>query len=456
MRSRLRRSGLYLHAGTVTPLAVLSLSLLVGMVALTVDGGTLMEDRRHVQAAADAAALAAAADLFANFSSNQGLDLHGTARDSALADAAANGFNNDGVQSTVTINLSPQPYQGGPYAGQSLPPGYVEVIIQYNASRLFSGVFGTGDVPVRARAVARGLWGPVGNKMIALNQSAAGAVNVNGNANLNINGGLLVNSNSSQAISVSSSAGLTATSVTLNSGGGGLLGVVGSVLSLLLNLLGLGGGGSGSSTAPINYAPPVPDPFRSLPPPDPAQLGLAVQGTNLNIKSSQTLSPGVYNGGITIGQGASVTLSPGIYFLQGGGLNVSGNASLTMVKGNTSGVMLYNNWQSSTDAVNLGGSGGLLLAPPTSGAYQGLTIFQKRGTLTTPAPALTVVGYGNAQISGTIYAAYSNVTLEGVSGNNLVGGQIVADTVTASPTGTMNVDPSGQRTANARTFGLVE
>lgn len=455
--------------GSMTPLAILSLALLLAVVALVVDGGTLMEDRRHVQAVADAAALAAADDLFVNYNTNQGTDPSGTAQASALAIAAANGFSNDGVQSVVTVNISPQNYQGGPNAGKALPTGFVEVIVQYNAGRLFSGMFGSNSIPIRARAVARGQWGPVGNKMLSLNTAAKVGVGVNNYANVNVNGGLLVNSNSSSAINVASTASLTATSVNLNGGGGGLLGVVGSLLGGLLGLLGGllggGGGGGGSSTpAPVNYGVVAPDPLRALPPPDPVQLGLSTQSTTtLSVTGGiRNLYPGVYNGGINISNGASVTLhpnadgSPGIYFLQGGGLNVSGPSSLTMVAGNTSGVMIYNNWQSSTDAVNLKGSGSLVLAPPSSGAYQGLTIFQKRGTLATPAPTLTVIGSGNVNVTGTIYVAYGNVTLDGVGGINNVGGQIVADTITANGRGTMNVNPNGQSTANTRTLGLIE
>lgn len=449
---------------SITPLAVLSLALLLGVVALVTDGGTLMEDRRHVQAASDAAALAAAADLFANYIANQGADPGGTAKASALSTAAANGFSNDGVQSIVTVNISPSNYQGGPNAGKPLPPGYVEVIVQYNAGRLFSGVFGSSAIPVRARAVARGQWGPVSNNVLAMNTTATVGVGVGGSANVNINGGLLVNSNSSSAVTVAPSASLTATSISLNGGGGGLLGLVGSLLSGLLGLLGLGGSGGGGSPPPTNYGPATPDPLRSLPPPDPVQLGLSTQSaTTLNINGgTKNLYPGIYNGGINISQGASVTLhpnadgSPGIYFLQGGGLNVSGPSSLTMVAGNTSGVMIYNNWQGSSDAINLHGTGSLLLAPPNSGVYQGLTIFQKRGTLASAAPALTILGSGNANITGTIYVAYSTVTLDGVAGTNVMGGQVIADTVNASGNGNVNIDPGGQPTANARTFGLVE
>lgn len=443
--------------GSITPLTILSLTLLLAIVALVVDGGTLMESRRHVQAAADAAALAAADDLFAHYITNQGTDPNGSAQASALAAAAANGFSNDGVQSIVTVSISPQNYQGGPNAGKPLPAGYVEVSVQYYAGRLFSGVFGSSAVPVYARAVARGQWGPVSNKMLSLNTTANVGVGVANTAKVNINGGLLVNSDSKSGVTVASTASLSASLLTLNSGGGGLLGVVGNVLDVLLGLL-------FPPPAPITYGPPAADPLRSLPPPDPVQLGLAAQSsTTLNIMGgSQNLYPGIYTGGINISNGASVTLhpnadgTPGIYFLQGGGLNVTGPSRLTIVAGSTAGVMIYNNWQSSSDAINFKGSGSLLLAPPSSGVYQGLTIFQKRGTLTTPAPTLTVLGSGNANIAGTIYVAYGNVTLQGMGGTNTVGGQIIADTITANGGGTMNVNPNGHPTANSRTLGLVE
>jgi len=447
------------RSGGVTPLTVVSTALLLGVVALAVDGGSLMEERRHVQAAADAAALAAASDLFANYSTYNGADPLNTASASALATAQANGYSNDGVQSIVTVSVSPNPYQGGPNMGKPLPPGYAEVLIQSNVGRTFSNVFGSGAVPVRARAVARGQWLPVGNQVMALNGTASGAVSVSGNSSLNINGGLLVNSNSSSAVDVGSNASLTASSVNLNSGGGGILG---SLLSGLLGLLGLGGGGGGGSSPPVNYGPPTPDPLRSLPAPDPVQLSLPLQGTNLKITgSTMQLYPGVYKGGITINQGSTVTLhansdgTPGIYYLQGGGLTTAGTSSLTMVAGETAGVMIYNDWQSSTDAINLAGQS-LVLAPPSSGTYQGISIFQKRGTLSTPAPALSILGVGNANVTGTIYAAYGDVTLTGQSGTNTLGGQIIADKVSTSGGATVNVDPSGNSVAKSRIFGLVE
>lgn len=295
--------------GAVTPLAILSLSLLVGVIALAVDSGTLMEARRHVQAAADAAALAGADDLYANYLTNQGIDVNGTAQASALSTASANGFTNDGVQSIVTVSTSPQNYQGGPNTGKSLPAGYIEVIIQYNASHLFSGVFGTDATPVRARAVARGRCAPLQfTDMLVLNLNASAALRVsNLLGGLSVQSGLQVNSSSSSAVQVGLTAKITSPLVTLNPLVGGLLG---SVLSLL------------SGTASVATSPPIPDPLRFLPAPDPVQLGLSTQSTNCSINSGTVdLYPGVYNGGIRISNTATVIFhansdgTPGIYYL---------------------------------------------------------------------------------------------------------------------------------------------
>jgi hypothetical protein len=443
------------QAAAVTPLAVLNLSLLVGVVALVVDGGTLMEARRHVQAGADAAALAGAADLYTNYSTNQGIDLNGTAQASALAIASANGFDNDGVQSTVTVNTSPRPYQGGPNAGQPIPPGYIEVLIQYNATHLFSGVFGAGSTPVPARAVARGQTSLAGNNAVfVLNMSSkvSGALAVTSLASLTVNGGIQINSSSPSALEVNTGASVTAGQLTVNPAVVNLLGSISS-------LLGLGG-----SAPVVSSAPPVADPLRFLPAPDPTQLGLSTQGTNLVLASGimTDLYPGVYNGGIQVQTGATAILhtnsdgSPGIFYLNGSnGLQVSGSASITTATGETGGVMIYNNWSTTHDSISLSGSGAVTILPPAYGPYRGLSIFQERGTLSSHGPTLSISGQGNLNVSGTIYAAYAAVSLGG-SGTNVVGGQIIADTLSLSGSAAFQINPGTQPTANQRVFGLVQ
>jgi hypothetical protein len=438
--------------GTVTPLAVLSLALLVGVAAIAVDGGGLMEQRRHVQAAADAAALAAASDLLTNWSANQGIDVSGTAATSARAVAAANGFSNDGTLSIVTVNVAPQAYQGGPNVGLPIPPGYVEIIIQYNASRLFSNVFSSGTIPVRARAVARGQWASLSNLVISLNLTASDAVTDSGNSGLKINGGLQVNSSSPSAVNLSGNAELNASQITLNPASGSSLV---SSLSSLLSLLG--------TPTSVVQAPATADPLRYLPVPNPVQLGLSTQGTNLVITNGTVdLYPGEYIGGISVKGQATATLhangdgTPGIYYLQGGGLNVSGQAVVTTASNETAGVMIYNAWQSSSDVVNVSGQAGVILTPPASGTYEGISIFQARGTLSNPGPTVTVSGKGTMNVTGAMYAAQAAVRLTGQASTNVMAGAIIADTLVVSGQAAVNINRGTSPAVNTRTYGLVE
>ncbi len=433
--------------GSVAPLTVLSLALFIGMIALVVDGGTLMEERRHVQAAADAAALAAAADLLVNYGANNGFDPQGTAAASAWATAAANGFSNDGAQSVVTVDVSPQSYQGGPNAGTTLPRGYVEIIIQYNAGRTFSGIFGSGTIPIRARAVARGQWAPVSNTVVLLNLTASSVLSASGSASLLVNGGLQVNSSSPSAFNLSGKASVAASALNLNSAAG--------TLSPSLSSFLLESGG----TQP-NYGGPMPDPLRYLPAPDPVQLGLTTQ--SMSGGSPVNLYPGVYNGGISVGGNTTVILhtnadgTPGIYYLQGGGLNVSGTATVTTASGEA-GVMIYNNWLGGGGGgITVSGGSNLTLVPPASGPYQGVSLFQARGSPTISAPPLSITGSGSINVTGTVYAAYAKVSLSGSSGANVMGGQIIADTLSLSGRASISIDRGSQPVANTRLFGMVE
>ena len=110
--------------GAVLVIAALLLVALVGMMAVTLECGSLMVERRRAQAIADAAATAAACDLAYNFGFNLGTDPQGTAVASALTTAAAAGYANDGITSTVTVNIPPT---SGDYLGKA---GYVEVLVQ--------------------------------------------------------------------------------------------------------------------------------------------------------------------------------------------------------------------------------------------------------------------------------------------------------------------------------------
>src|SRR5207245_3345883 len=148
--------------GAVAVMVAVCLTMLMAVLALAIDGGNLLDDQRQCQAGADAAALAAASQLYANYAADQGKDPGNRAYDAAVALASANGYNNDGVTNNVYVNIPPK-YDQTPWSNWSHQPyrgndGYAEVIIELNEKCAFSRMMRSTDLIVPTRAVARGTW----------------------------------------------------------------------------------------------------------------------------------------------------------------------------------------------------------------------------------------------------------------------------------------------------------
>jgi hypothetical protein len=400
--------------GAVAVLVTVSLVALLSVVALALDGGLLLDDRRRVQAAADAAALAAADDLYLNWQTSSGTDGGGTAAKAARDNAAANGYSNDGPTSAVTVNIPPT---SGNFVGQA---GYAEVIIQFNQKRGFSGIFGSGDIPVRARAVARGLWTPFNDGILVLHPTAPSALNANGNGTTTVrNANIIVDSNNS----------LAATTV-----GNAFV----SDPSQVIAITGTNPGYSGNFTGNIvTGQQPTPDPLAYLPTPDPSTMTVRTVPSGTNI----TIEPGRYVGGIQISGQTTLTMEPGIYYMDGGDFQFSGQGNL-----NASGVMIY-----STAGLSVTGLGSVTMSPPTSGIYTGITYFQSR---TSSATAL-VNGNGGYNITGTFYLAGGLANLQG-NGDASVASQVVCLLMSSGGNGATNIVWAGPPTARTRIIGLVE
>lgn len=393
---------------------------MVGVVAFAVDGGVLLDDQQQLQAGADAAALAAATDLFTNYPTNQGADRAGTAAQSAQTTAAANGFSSDSNGTTVTVNIPPQ---SGAFAKQA---GYAEVILQRQQNRYFSTIFGSSAITVTARAVARGMQKPsVNASILLLDPSGQGAYTNRGNALLAAGAPILINSASSQAAQLSGDI---------------------AVMAPQMNIVGnYDTNGNATLLAKVSTGvTATPDPLANLPVPS----NLAMQSSSPATYSggSYTLQPGIYNGGIALTSSAEITLQPGVYYLNGGGLNVTGQASLS---GN--GVLIYNSPLSSTDAINLRGQGAISLSPAMSGIYAGLTFFQDR---TSPA-AISLSGGSNMSLSGTIYAAAAPLNITG-NGAITLGSQLITADLTIKGTGLFEIPWSLANVARQRDLRLVE
>src|SRR5256885_4395790 len=285
LRSLTRRRGISLV------LVVVSLVSIMGVLALSLEGGMLLTERRNAEATADAAAMAAAADLYYNWFANQGVDVAGTARAAAFRTAGYNGYMNDGTQTVVTVNIPPT---SGDYIGK---PGYAEVIVEYYHTRAFSSIFGTDRIPVRARAVAVGMPKAGDFGILVLDPTMKSAFNVGGGANITVEHVPIIVDSSNQA------------GTTANGGGS----ATADHFYLVGNYATAGGG---TFTGPITTgSQPMEDPLKDLPLPDPKAMTVQSNKPIHESQGSYILYPGVYKGGISASSSASFTLMPGIYYM---------------------------------------------------------------------------------------------------------------------------------------------
>lgn len=418
--------------GIAAPAVAVCLIVLMAVLALSIDAGMLMMERRHAQSAADAAAMAAVTDLYrqqmAN-SNNGGIDgATGTAKTSAKTTALGNGY----AAPAVTVNVNPAKFAEGPKTGQQVPPGTAEVIILGSQKRGFSSVFGLGDLPIHARAVARERDVPLGLGILVLNPTIQGALTVTGSGTITVAAPIIIDSAHTKAAVSSGSASIEAPSIPITGDNPGYT----------------SSGSSGFRSPDLRTGvPPTPDPLASLPPPNPDELPLRSAST-YTASENEILYPGVYKGGITISSKPGVTLAAGIYYLMGGGLTMSGGSS--SLSGD--GVMIYNGADSSgkTGKVTVSGGGAFQMTPLASGPYSGLLIFQDR-TSTQP---ITLSGGSTWNFTGGVYAAKAPVDLTGGSGGTF-GSQYICDTldITGSSSFRMADPGTGYR---KRFIGLVE
>jgi hypothetical protein len=424
--------------GIVTVLVAMALIGLVGVAAIAVDGGLLQDNRRRVQAATDAAALAAAQQLFAEFRTiilnNYTIaDPGSKAAPAAYASAATNGYTNDGVQSSVTVNIPPK---SGPFTGKI---GYAEVLITYYQPRYFSSIWGNSTIPVTARAVAQGSWMGSNDGIIVLDPTAKDAFNDTGGGVITVTGGANVIVDSNNPASAA------------NSNGGGQ--------PTASNFL-VTGGANGTFYGNLQTGvPPTPDPYRDIPAPTKPPAGTM---TKKNIPGGGTqynLTPGSYSNLPNFTNGDQVTLQQasagngGIYWIQGG--FTSNGANITMDPTTSGGLMFVNDPTNSSNSQGFsiaGSANGVVnLSPPTSGPYAGFMFWQDR----TATQTLNLQGNGNFTILGTFYAANAQMAVAGGS-SATIGSQYVSRTVTFSGSGNTTIAYTDKGTARMRIIRLVE
>ena len=391
--------------GAILIQVMVCLAVLIGIVALNLDGGRMMDERRRAQAVADSAALAAGADLYKNYWNCQGMDTPGTARAAALQIAAANGY----PASDVTVNIPPL---SGSFAGQS---SHAEVIIDTTLDASFSQIFSASGLEVSARSVGRGQPLPIG--VTLLSSSGANAFQNSALAFVMLNKPIIVNSNDPAAFHQAGLGTLIAGRVDVVGGS--------SITGGLLNV----------SRVYTNQQP-TPDPLAFLPVPDATETPVrSLNPLSINTLLPVILQPGVYQGGIHVTGASVVVMTPGVYIMQGGGFQVDGAATVTALE-----TMVYNTTSTTyaSGPISITGLGKIVMTAPLSGTYQGINFFQNRSMTDT----FTVSGLGLTTITGVVYAANGPVNLNGSAavGLDILGGAYVASSMTVSGVGAVTIN----------------
>ncbi|HEV2447011.1 MAG TPA: hypothetical protein VGS58_13865, partial [Candidatus Sulfopaludibacter sp.] len=219
-----------------------------------------------------------------------------------------------------------------------------------------------------------------------LDPAASGAFSVTNGVGITLACGVVVDSTSNSAFTANGGAKLTAPSI-----------IVAGNYSI--------SNGAKISPTPTAHAAAQNDPLAYIP--APAVGACNFTGFSLGW-GTWTISPGVYCGGISIGNSATVTVNPGTYVLLGGGLNFGGGASIS-----GDGVTFYNTYDAthSYGAIQMGNGASVTLSAPTGGTLSGMLFFQDRSVVGGAASAFN--GGASLNLTGALYfpttgMSYSN------------------------------------------------
>ena len=375
-----RSGGVVIYTAIIAP-------TLLGFTGLSVDVGLWHANKRVVQAAADAAAIAGALEVKRSNGS-------GLIQGAAERDAAANGYDESGGD-VLTFRYPPQ---SGVAIGDM---SAVEVIIQRSASTFFSRLFMPSTVNVSARAVAR--FDVDDTCVWSLNPAMRGAVTVTGTAQVQLGCGILVNSNDTEALTQGGSSCLTA------------------------SRLKVAGGATGDclNPTPLTGAHQIADPLASLAKPSYIE-GYCDHNNKIIVNSgdSVTLSPGTYCSDISIVSDGTVTFLPGQYILDGAGLKIGAQATVS-----GTGVSFYLSQNNHTnDNISISGGASVQLSAPTDGDMAGVLFYQDRNSSSSITHNIT--GGSTMELDGVLYFPNNEVSFSGGSSLDSSSAMLIADSVT--------------------------
>lgn len=382
----------------------------MGFLAFALDVGSLFRQKRMAQAAADAAAVAAAKEVFSGNSA---------ANEQAMANAVAklNGFDTTLSRNPATVTLTT------PTAGAFTGSTYVQATVARSITTPFMASFSSrfATMRVTATAIAGGFSSP---SCVCLESGTGEDLDLEDNATLNApNCGVVDDSASNNAVFISSGATLAA-------------GSLGTVSTTWENSSNISNGGTISSSTNIikgitsSCAPTMPTPptfVSSSCKPDPGNDGSA-QAVAFTAGPASATESICYNG-LTLGANDTIdTLSPGIYIINGGYLHfLSGAGSQPNYGGNGVFFYLANGAQVKIEAganVNLVAGGNKTstgqTAPSVGSGYDGILMYQSP-TASSPNQ-IVITGGSTLFMNGALFAPSAQVTFSNGSGTTVEGG----------------------------------
>ena len=443
------KSKLFSERGQALIIITLAAIGLVAIVGLAIDGSAKYSDRRHAQNAADAASLAGSLALV-NPSTEANWE------NIARNRAGDNGYTGDLVNNQVWVykcNLSKTDVKRsaawtnyavdcGPYEGKV---DYVQVVIKSQVNTYFARILGIAKTQNVVNAVT--YWAPRGknydgNLIVALNPNACSGGGADGNITLGTSGGGagVINLTGGGAY-VNSSApgcGMNLTGCpTVNIVDGEL----GSAGTGNINLSSSSGTCSSSFVGPTPTYNNDPYPFPPEMPAEPEECDPSNAGTFSSNSATQTttMNPGRYNefppksgGGVTVYD--NVHMNPGIYCVND---MVKVTDQHLVLTGHDVTIFIRAGY-----AFSLQG-GSIQIDAPDTGDYAGYLIIVDAtivGTEFTGSPENCVIDGNSANsFTGTIFAPYCNLTINGTSDPTSYSAQIIAYTVKLNGNAAVNL-----------------
>ena len=419
--------------GIIIVMFALMLPLMVGFIGLGVEVAQWFGEKRNMQAAADAAAIAGAYEVNESRASQT--------KTIAQREAENNGW--DSTSGTITVRNTQfdptDPVSNSYTTDYTTDASAVEVVLTWTLTPMFIGYFISGDVTINARAVATIVTGSTTACILALGDPSspggndpADAVKVAGSATVTMSGcNVATNSTDDKAVNVDS--GLTVDCIY---SAGGIDGTANTT-----ECASPGKTNQQTTSDPYDTAPPTKPVATDFDNCDSAGDTSSSDGANYKKPGGSgpagppyNLSPGVYCD-IEFGvNGETLTLAAGTYYIdrgdfdvKGGGI-INGTAGVTIVLGDSTWDGIAGN--ANCGAFKVAGASFVDLTAPVTADNQpftGLAIY--RNSDCDKGEKIEFTGTTTSTILGAVYNPAHEIKVTGTGALNGTCLQIIGNTI---------------------------